>query len=122
MFLSFVARTRFQSVLDAFEEDCFFITSCSAKRDDVNPLWRLGMDNGNGYAAKKAERYKALFCVVEPVILKCECRPLKDPRCIAEIEAMSLQVCPTFLSSHVKRIGGVYIHHCQSVKAPLISL
>jgi hypothetical protein len=61
MSLSFMARTRFQSVLDAFEEDRFFIEGSSSKRDDMDSVRRLGMDDRNRQPTKKPKRYKALF-------------------------------------------------------------
>jgi hypothetical protein len=96
MSLSFIARMRFQSVLDAFEEDRFFISSRSAKRDNVNALGRFGVNDGNCNTTEKAERDKALLSISEPVIFKGEGRSLEHARRIQEINAMSLQIDATF--------------------------
>jgi hypothetical protein len=79
MSLSFVARTRFQSVLDALEEDRFFISGRSAKRDDVYPLGSLSVDDRNGYTSEKAERHKALLSIAKSIILESEGRTFKHP-------------------------------------------
>jgi hypothetical protein len=47
-------RTRFQLVLDAFEEDCFFILGGSTKGDDVNFLGRFGMNERDRYTTQEA--------------------------------------------------------------------
>src|SRR5262245_18741322 len=69
---SFMARTRFQSVLDAFEEDRLFITSGSPKRNDVNSIGYLGVDKRNRDSAKEPERYEALLTIIETVVLESE--------------------------------------------------
>jgi hypothetical protein len=69
MSLSFMARTRFQSVFETREEDRFFISGRSAKRDDMNVLLSLGVSNGYCHAIEKSERLKALLCVYETIIL-----------------------------------------------------
>jgi len=87
---------RFQSVLDAFEEDRFFISSRSAKRDEVYALGRFGVNDGNWNTTKKSERDEALLSIGEPVILEGEGRTLEHARRIQEINSMSLQIGPTF--------------------------
>lgn len=52
---------RFQSVLDVFEEDRFFISSCPAKRNNMNALCCLGVNKRNRDATEETERYKALL-------------------------------------------------------------
>jgi hypothetical protein len=90
-----MARTRFQSVLDAFEEDRFFITGSSTKRDYVNSVGGLGVKDRNRHTTKKPERYEAPFPVVEPIVFECERRTFKDPRCVQEVEAMLFQIRST---------------------------
>ena len=122
MSLSLVARTRFQSVLEAFEEDRFFILSRSAKRDDMNALGRFGVSDGNRNTTEKAERDKALLSISEAVIFKGEGRTFEHARRIQEVDAVSLQVDRRFLSSQVKRICGLYIQPYVRSKRPLSPL
>jgi hypothetical protein len=102
-------RMRFQSVLDACEEDRFFISGSSTKRNHVNALWGLGMNDGNRRPAEKSKRDQALLSVVESVIFEGKGWSLKHARGVQEINAMNLQIDPTLLSSQVNRIGEVYI-------------
>lgn len=56
----------------------------------------FGVNDRNGDTAEKSERYEALFSVVEPIIFEREGRALEYPWRIDKVEAMRLQVCPTF--------------------------
>lgn len=109
MSLSFMARIRFQSVLEAFEEGRFFISACSAKRDDMNVLLSLSVSDGYSYATEKSERDEALLSVVESIILKGEGCSFEHPLCVQKIKAVNLEVDPTLRASKVMRIGIVYI-------------
>jgi hypothetical protein len=96
MSLSFKARTRLQSVLEVFEEDRFFISGGSSKRDDMNLLECLGVNDGNRHPSEEPERHEALLRIVESVVFECESWTLKYPQCINDVETMSFQIRPTF--------------------------
>jgi hypothetical protein len=89
-------RMRFQSVLDAFEEDRFFIAGSSTKRNDVNVLESLGMNDRNGHSSEKSERDEALLSVIKPIILEGEGDSFKYAWRVYEINAMNIEVDPTF--------------------------
>src|SRR5690348_28878 len=55
-----MARTRGQSVLEACEEDLFFISSRFPKGDHVNSRERLGMNDGNGDSTQQTQRHQTL--------------------------------------------------------------
>jgi hypothetical protein len=64
-----MARNRCQSVLETFEEVCFFMSCRLSKRDNADFFWCFGIDdNGNGYAFEKPQRHEALFAVAESYV------------------------------------------------------
>src|SRR4051812_2603114 len=84
--LDFIARTRGQSVLELFEEDCFFISRRLPKRDHMDPRRRLGMDDRNDHATEKTQRHETLFVVREAIILEREGGALKHSGRIDEVQ------------------------------------
>ena len=78
MSLSFMPRTRAQSVLEAvlevLEEDGRFTLFCLSKRDDVDAIFRFGMDYGHRNALQQPQGHKTLLVVAEAVVFEgCAC-------------------------------------------------
>src|SRR3989304_4168892 len=74
MSLSFIALTRDQSVLDAFEEDDLLIFGRLTKRDNVDVIGGFSVHDGNRSAVQQAKRNESLFIVIEPVVLEGKCQ------------------------------------------------
>jgi hypothetical protein len=68
MSLSFIARTRAQSVLEVLEEDRLLMLIRLAKGDDMDPPWRFGVDDRYDNATQKPERYESLFGIFEAIV------------------------------------------------------
>jgi hypothetical protein len=83
-----MARTRFQSVLEALEEERFFISRRSPERDDVDVLGGFGMDDRERDTLQESQCYEALFVVREAIVLIRYRRSFKYARHIDEIETM----------------------------------
>ena len=62
----------------------------------MDALGRFGVNNGNCNTTQKTERDKALLSISKAVIFEREGRTLEYARRIQEVDAMSLQVDPTF--------------------------
>src|SRR4051812_36800018 len=72
MSLSFIPRTRPQSVLEVFEEDGCFTLCCLSKGDDVDAILRLGMDYGHRNALQQSQGHETLLVVKVAVVFKRE--------------------------------------------------
>jgi hypothetical protein len=98
MSLSFIRRTRDQSVLDVLEEDCRLTFCCLSKGNDVDAVLCLGMNDGYWNAPKEPERYETLL--------------------IHKVQSVVLQVPLALPSAHVNRIRQVYIQHVYTSRCP----
>lgn len=85
MSLSFMLRTRAQSVLEVLEEDCRFTLCCLSKRDDVDAVLCLGMHDRYRDALEQSQRHETLFLVPEAVVFKGESATVKYPLGIHKI-------------------------------------
>src|SRR5215471_11825140 len=111
MLLSFMRRTRAQSVLEVFEEDCRFTPGRLAKGNDVDAVPRFGVNDRHGHSFEKAQCHEALFRVVKPIVLVGERETLEYPFRVHEVEAMILQVQLALDLMPRELHGLVYIHN-----------
>src|SRR5258708_25622019 len=92
MSLSFIPRTRDQSVLYVLEEGSRLTFCCLSKRNDVDAVLCLGMNDGHGDALQQSERDETLLVVAEAVILIGERSTIEYARDIHKVQSVVLQV------------------------------
>jgi hypothetical protein len=111
-----IARTRGQSVLEAFEEDRLLMPGGLPKRNDANAmpsfLDNLGVDDRHDNAIGEPERDEALLAVAKPVVFVRERHAGEDPRRVGEIDAVTAQVllALAFGPRELELYSQLYIH------------
>jgi hypothetical protein len=87
-----MALTRFQSVLEILEEEDFFMSSGSSKRDHVDAIRHFRVDNGNRDTTKKSQRNEALLAVREPVVFVRHGGSAEYSLCVRKVKPMISKV------------------------------
>ena len=93
MSLSFIAFTRFQSVLEIFEKEDFFILSGPPKRDHVNAFRDFRVRDRNCDTIQKSQRDEALLTVGKTVVLVRRRGPFEYAPGICEVKPMISEIC-----------------------------
>src|SRR3990172_3510930 len=90
---SFIDLTRLQSVLEAFEEEAFFISSRSPKRDHVNAFAGFQVHDRNGNPIQQTQGDKTLLAIGKAVVFVCRCEPFKYVLGIGEVKPVIPEIC-----------------------------
>jgi len=85
--------TRFQSVLEAFEEDAFFMSSRSPKRDHVNAFAGFQMHDRNGNPIQQTQGDETLLAIGKAIVFVGRCEPFKYAPSIGEVKPVISEIC-----------------------------
>src|SRR5438067_13913975 len=102
--------TRFQSVLEAFEEDAFFMSSRSPKRDHVNAFVGFQVHDRNGNPIQQTQGDETPFAIGKAIVFVGRCEPFKYAPRIGEVKPVISEICFSLSLIHLKRIYELYIH------------
>jgi hypothetical protein len=117
MSLSFIPRTRAQSVLEVFEEDSRLTLCRLSKGDDMDAVLRLGVNDGHRNAIEQSQRHEPLLAVPETVVLVCERSAIEYPRLAStKSSPWSFRFRLRLTSSHVKPHRASVYSRCIYVK------
>jgi hypothetical protein len=89
---SLIARTRGQSVLDAFEEDRLLMFRRLAQGNDANYAGGLGVDDGDHELIENTQCDEAMLGILEAIVFVGIGGTLKDSLGVGKIEAVLLDI------------------------------
>ena len=100
---SFIARNRFQSVLETFEEVRFFMSCRLSKRDNADLLRCFGVNNGNGWVLGSSRSIDFYIGIVGQVFANS--RPIIQLRIVAKDPLLNEGQAPL---GHEMRLANVW--------------
>src|SRR5712691_6482557 len=106
---SFMDLTRFQSVLEVLEEDAFFMSGCSPKRDHVNAFAGFQVHDRNGNPIQQTQGDETLLAIGKTIVFIGRRGPFEYAPGIGEVKPVIRRFAFRLRWSHVKRIYGMYI-------------
>jgi hypothetical protein len=85
--------TRLQSVLEAFEEEVFFMSSRSPKRDHVNAFAGFQVHDRNSNPIQQAQGDETLLAIGKAIVFIGRCEPFKYAPGIGEVKPVISEIC-----------------------------
>jgi hypothetical protein len=92
MSLSFIARTRGQSVLDVLEVDRLLMAGRLSEGDDADHIAGFGVHHRNDHTIEEPKRHEALLAIFEAVVLIGIGWTIEDFRSVGEVQAVLSKV------------------------------